>query len=84
MTTSCRISPHVRGFLSEDPTWYIGSSFVLKFKAVATMMVATTTSTGTVSPIFFVFPLSYLTIPNPTNRKRAAAAAILSIQPGKG
>lgn len=47
-------------------------------------MVATTTSTGTVSPIFFIFPFSYLTMPNPTNINKAAAAAILSIQPGNG
>jgi len=60
------------------------NSFDPKLIALAAMIVATTTSTGTVSLIVLTFPLSYLTIPNPANKKRAAAAAILSIQPGKG
>jgi hypothetical protein len=53
-----------------------------KFKADATIIVATTTSTGMQSPIFFGSPSIPLTIPKPEKRNRAAAAAILSIHPG--
>jgi len=47
-------------------------------------MLATTKSTGTVSPMLSLLPLAYLMIPNPPNMNMAAAAAILSSQPGKG
>lgn len=48
------------------------------------MIVATTLSTGTVSATKSRFPRNYLMIPSPTNKYSAAAAAILSIQPGNG
>jgi len=53
-------------------------------KAVATIILATTISTGIVSPILFGFPLAYFIIPRPTNKYIAAAAAMLSNQPGNG
>jgi hypothetical protein len=51
---------------------------------VATIILLTTKSTGTVSPILFLCPLTYFMIPSPTNMNMAAAAAILSSHPGKG
>jgi hypothetical protein len=51
---------------------------------VATIILATTTSTGIVSPIELGLPLIYFMIPNPTNKNIAAAAAMLSSHPGKG
>jgi hypothetical protein len=62
----------------------MGIPFFLKLKAVATIMLATTTSTGIVSPIEFGLPFTYLMMPRPTNKYIAAAAAMLSSQPGKG
>jgi hypothetical protein len=55
-----------------------------EFKAAATKIFATTISTGIVSPILLGSYLIYLITPKPTNIKYAAAAAILSSQPGNG
>jgi hypothetical protein len=62
----------------------MGIPFFRRFDAVATIIFATTVSTGIVSPIVFGFPFTYFIIPSPANKNIAAAAAILSSQPGKG
>lgn len=57
------------GFLSLEPTWYIFNYFLKALQAVATRILATTTSTGTVSPTPSGSQYTYLTIPKPMNIK---------------